>query len=130
MPEQLSEQDIRELLEILNVALYDAEIAMRQSYDIDEVAALRAHREKIRTWISRFSRQIGTQEASERQKQLIIQVIAWNLNWDSFDHETGEEELIRWVLATYKQLEEYAPSSLPALLYENSLADESEVRHE
>src|SRR5690348_9997490 len=59
--------------------------------------------------------------------ELIVQIIAWNLNWDSFDHETGEEELVQWVLDTAKRLNSFAPSSLPALLYANSLAEESEA---
>lgn len=64
------------------------------------------------------------------KQQLIIQIIAWNLDWNRFDHETGETAMIKWILETAKRLEGFAPSSLPALLYANSLADESEVPHE
>ncbi len=68
----------------------------------------------------------GQSSTNEDKERLIREVIAWNLDWNRFDHETGEEELVAWVLDTHKRLEGYAPSSLPALLYANSLADQKE----
>ncbi len=46
----MNEQDKTELLELLNVALYDADALMGQSHDHDEAAAYREHKAKLRTW--------------------------------------------------------------------------------
>ncbi len=51
----MNEQDKTELLELLNVALYDADALMGQSHDHDEAAAYREHKAKLRTWIHRLS---------------------------------------------------------------------------
>jgi hypothetical protein len=51
----LNKKEIDELLAILNVALQDADMAMRQSHDVEEVAALREHQETIRLWIGRLT---------------------------------------------------------------------------
>lgn len=62
----------------------------------------------------------------QREKR-IVEIIAWNLDQNRFDHETGETEMVEWIIDTYKRLEGYAPSSLPALLYANSLAEEAQA---
>ena len=51
----LTPEERTELLTILNVALYDADVAIGQSHDVDEVAALREHKATIRKWIHRLS---------------------------------------------------------------------------
>ncbi len=58
-PMNLSNEDIRELLVILNVALYDTQALMNQSHDTQENDAYKEHRESIRTWIHRLSQQVG-----------------------------------------------------------------------
>jgi len=61
----LNDEDIRELLLILNIALYDADVAIGQSHDLEEVQAYKEHQATIRKWIAQFSKQIG----SERMKR-------------------------------------------------------------
>lgn len=51
----VTQQEIDELLIILQVALQDAEVAMHQSHDVEEVAALRKHQTTIRLWIGRLT---------------------------------------------------------------------------
>ncbi len=58
-PMNLSNEDIRELLVILNVALYDTQALMDQSHDTQEIDAYKEHRESIRKWIHRLSQQVG-----------------------------------------------------------------------
>lgn len=55
---KLNQQDIGELLELLNVALYDADARQSQSHDHDEAQAYREHKAKLRIWITRLTRQI------------------------------------------------------------------------
>lgn len=63
-PTNLTQQEIGELLELLNVAFYDADALKRQSRDHDEVQAYREHQAKLRTWITRLTRQIGSEATS------------------------------------------------------------------
>ena len=58
----LSNEEIRELLIVLNVALYDTEALIGQSHDLEEVNAYQEHREIVRKWIHRLSQQIGSEE--------------------------------------------------------------------
>jgi len=51
----LSNEEIRELLIVLNVALYDTEALIGQSHDLEEVNAYQEHREIVRKWIHRLS---------------------------------------------------------------------------
>ncbi len=57
MPEIIfSNEELNELLIVLNVALEDANTAVRLSHDTDELNAYKEHRQNIRKWITRFSR--------------------------------------------------------------------------
>ena len=58
----LSQEDIQELLIILNVSLYDADVIKRMSYDLEEVDTIEEHRVSIRKWIHRLSKQIGKEQ--------------------------------------------------------------------
>jgi hypothetical protein len=60
------------------------------------------------------------------KQHLIIEIIAWNLDWNRFDHETGETELIAWILDTYKRLVDLPEETLRTLLYANSLQEDEE----
>ncbi len=53
----MNEQDKTELLELLNVALYDADALIGQSHNTDEIAAYKEHRAKLRKWIHRLSQE-------------------------------------------------------------------------
>ncbi len=48
-------EELNELLTVLNVALEDANTAVRLSHDTDELDAYKEHRQNIRKWIRRFS---------------------------------------------------------------------------
>jgi len=54
----LSQEDAAELLAILNVALFDAETSKRISRDLEMIDTIEEHRENIRKWITRLSKQI------------------------------------------------------------------------
>lgn len=54
----LTQEDIRELLVVLNRALYDTEALIGQSHDPEEAKAYREHRAIIRRWIHRLSMEI------------------------------------------------------------------------
>ncbi len=56
----LTNEDLRELLLVLNVALYDTQALAGQSHDPKEVKAYQEHQATIRTWIHRFSTTPGT----------------------------------------------------------------------
>jgi hypothetical protein len=57
----LTQEDIRELLVVLNVALYDSTEMIRLSHDTEEIDAYKKHRETLRKWITRLSKQIGSE---------------------------------------------------------------------
>ena len=57
------------------------------------------------------------------KEKMIVAVIAWNLDQDRFDHDTGEEEMIAWIIETHKRLEVMTEQELYVLQYTNSLAD-------
>lgn len=73
------------------------------------------------------------QTISEDKEHLIREVLAWNLDWNQFDSETGKEDIVAWVLDRHKSLARMSEETLRGLQYENSLADityeESEVSH-
>lgn len=51
---RLSEAELTELVEILQIASWDADTAIKQSHDMEEVQALRELKQKIQRWIKRF----------------------------------------------------------------------------
>jgi hypothetical protein len=65
-------------------------------------------------------------EAAKKKEKMIVEVIAWNLDWNRFDHDTGETELIEWIIETHKRLEGMTPETLRTLQHANSLVDEEE----
>ena len=60
----LNQQEIGELLELLNIALYDADALKQRSTDHDEVQAYREHQARLRAWISRLSKQSESEVTS------------------------------------------------------------------
>ena len=60
------------------------------------------------------------------KEKMIVEVIAWNLDQDRFDHDTGEEEMIAWIIETHKYLEGMGEYELRTLQYANSLAAREE----
>ena len=61
MPETIfSTEELNELLAVLNIALYDADVAIDQSHDTQEVEAYRQHKQTVRKWIHRFSQLVGS----------------------------------------------------------------------
>jgi hypothetical protein len=57
----LSNGDIGELLVVLNIALSDANEAIRHASDSETIHTLNNHQELIRKWITRLSQQIGSE---------------------------------------------------------------------
>lgn len=110
--------------------LIPAELVKHWQHEIDTPYAQlpERHKQSDRNEVAHILpiiRDFAQHPVDEDRDRLIRNVIAFNLDWNAFDHETGEGELVAWVLRTYKRLEGYAPSSLPALLYANSLGDEA-----
>ena len=58
------------------------------------------------------------------KEETIREILAFDLDWNDYDHETGEEELIGWVLDTHKMLQEKGMNELQSLLQPNSLKGE------
>ena len=56
------------------------------------------------------------------KEKMIVAVIGWNLDQNRFDHDTGEEEMIEWIIETHKRLEGMTEQELCMLQYANSLA--------
>jgi len=49
-----SESELDELILILQMSSYDADVAIEQSHDIEEIAALRMHKQTVMKWLRRF----------------------------------------------------------------------------
>jgi hypothetical protein len=49
-----SDGDLDELILILQMSLYDADTAINQSHDVEEVDALRMHKRTANKWLKRF----------------------------------------------------------------------------
>ncbi len=64
---QLSQQDIKDLLEILNIALYDTKDMIRRSHDAEEVAAYKDQQKRLREWIHRFSQNVKPEDKESKQ---------------------------------------------------------------
>ena len=54
-PIQFSEGEIDELVLILQMSGYDADVAIAQSHDTEEVDALRMHKRTVAKWLRRFT---------------------------------------------------------------------------
>lgn len=50
----VSDSDLDELILILQMSGYDADVALKQSHDIEEVDALRNHKKTVNKWLNRF----------------------------------------------------------------------------
>ena len=49
-----SDSDLDELLLIMQMSAYEADVQIGQSHDTDEVQALRAHKRTVQKWQGRF----------------------------------------------------------------------------
>ncbi len=49
-----SDAELDELILILQMSDYDADIAIDQSHDIEEIDALREHKKTVMKWLNRF----------------------------------------------------------------------------
>jgi hypothetical protein len=50
----ISDSEIEELVLILQMSAYDADVAIGQSHDIEEIDALRKHKQTVTKWLNRF----------------------------------------------------------------------------
>jgi hypothetical protein len=50
----ISDSELEELVLILQMSLYDADVAINQSHDIEEIDALRKHKKTVNKWLDRF----------------------------------------------------------------------------
>jgi len=49
-----SDSALDELILIMQMSLYDADVAIGQSHDIEEIDALRTHKRAVQKWIKHF----------------------------------------------------------------------------
>lgn len=49
-----SDSALDELILIMQMSLYDADVAINQSHDVEEVQALREHKKAVQKWIKHF----------------------------------------------------------------------------
>lgn len=61
---RFSAGDLDELILIMQMSSYDADVAINQSHDIEEIDALRMHKRTVHKWLTRFE-----QIKAERHKQ-------------------------------------------------------------
>lgn len=50
----ISNSELEELVLILQMSSYDADVAIGQSHDVEEVQALREHKKTVLKWLNRF----------------------------------------------------------------------------
>ena len=50
----VSDNDLEELILIMQMSAYDADVALGQSHDIEEVDALRNHKKTVNKWLYRL----------------------------------------------------------------------------
>lgn len=50
----ISDSELDELILIMQMSAYDADVAIRQSHDLDEIEALRKHKQTVTRWLTRF----------------------------------------------------------------------------
>lgn len=50
----ISDSELDELILILQMSAYDADVASGQSHDVEEVAALREHKSTVVKWLTHF----------------------------------------------------------------------------
>lgn len=51
---RVSESELDELILIMQMSGYDADVALKQSHDTEEVDALRNHKKTVNKWLNRF----------------------------------------------------------------------------
>ncbi len=50
----ISDSELDELVLILQMSAYDADVAIGQSHDTEEIDALRMHKRTVSKWLNRF----------------------------------------------------------------------------
>ncbi len=50
----ISDSELEELVLILQMSAYDADVASGQSHDTEEIDALRMHKRTVSKWLNRF----------------------------------------------------------------------------
>ena len=50
----ISDSELEELVLILQMSAYDADVAIGQSHDTEEIDALRMHKRTVSKWLKRF----------------------------------------------------------------------------